>query len=89
MPRFFFHVYDGKVIPDHKGAELPDWEAARLNAIAVAGRLLTDEPERIALGEDWRMEVKDEEGLILFQLNFFVAASPALRSDRLKEEGSG
>lgn len=82
MPRYFFHVHDGKSIPDHKGVELPDWDAARLHAITVAGRIVADEPQRLGLGEDWTMEVSDENGLVLFKLDFHITASPAVRESK-------
>lgn len=86
MPRFFFHIHDGQSLHDHAGTELPDWTSARLHAITIIGQILASEPERIPLGEDWCMEVTDAAGLVLFRLDFYVAASPAVRQDRLKKE---
>ena len=39
MPRFHFHVFDGADYPDHDGIDLPDWGAARLEAIRFAGEI--------------------------------------------------
>lgn len=86
MPRFFFNIYDGKSLPDEEGTVLPSWEVARLEAITVAGRVIADDAKRLGLGEDWRMEVTDEDGLVLFKLDFHVAEAPAIRNDRLKKE---
>ena len=77
MPRFHFNVYDGVSDIDKEGVELPDWEAARAQAVRVAGQIIKDGAKRIALGEDWRLEVTDYKGLILFRMDFSILASPA------------
>ncbi|WP_336487793.1 DUF6894 family protein [Methylobacterium nigriterrae] len=43
MPRFHFNVYDGVRLPDAEGTDLPDWQAARLEAIRKAGEILKEE----------------------------------------------
>ena len=78
MPRYYFNVYDGKDTIDDVGAELPNVVFARREAIRYSGAILEDEAERLSLGEEWRMEVLDETGLILFCLTFMVTASPAV-----------
>ena len=77
MPRFHFNVYDGVCVLDTEGTELPDWQAARLEAIRYAGALLVDDAQHVAHGQDWRMEVTDDTGLVLFRLDFIVMASAA------------
>ena len=79
MPRFHFHVHDGCSVLDPEGTELPDPQAARLEAIRIAGDILKHDAHRIALGEDWRIEVTDHTGLILFQMTFLVVESPMMR----------
>ncbi|MBE7244933.1 MAG: hypothetical protein INR63_08285, partial [Actinomycetospora chiangmaiensis] len=79
MPRFYFHVHDGHSELDPDGTELPDWQSARLEAIRLAGDILKQDAHRIALGEDWRIEVTDQTGLILFQMTFLVVESPVMR----------
>lgn len=88
VPRFFFHVYDGVSLPDDEGTELPDWQAARTEAIATAGRIVADEGKRLKLGEDWRMEVTDDRGLLLFRLDFHITESPAIGHARPMQETS-
>lgn len=89
MPRFHFNVYDGVTLLDNHGTDLDSWEEARLEAIVLTGHLLKDHPKRIALGEEWRMEVTDENGLVLFRLDFTVLESPAmLGTSRNKLESS-
>lgn len=80
MPRFYFNVRDGISCLDTEGIELPDWQAARIKAIRLAGRIIRDDAQRIALGEDWHIEVTDYTGLILFQMMFQVIEAPVLRA---------
>ena len=77
MPRYHFSIYDGVSLPDHDGTELPDLQAARQEAIRFAGKIIADEARTLSLGEDWRMEVTDGSGMLLFRLDFVVTASPA------------
>ncbi|MCJ2118472.1 hypothetical protein MKK65_18185 [Methylobacterium sp. J-001] len=77
MPRYHFNVYDGVVLLDKKGVELPDLIFARREAIQYAGVLLEEGARLESLGQEWRMEVTDGTNLILFRLNFFVTPSSA------------
>lgn len=81
MPRYHFNICDGVCLPDPDGTELPDWQAARLEAVRRAGEILKDAPQSVALGEDWRIEVTDSTGLILFQMTFLMVESPVMRRD--------
>jgi hypothetical protein len=62
MPRFHFHVQDGRDVPDPEGTELPDAEAARREAISAAGEMLRDLDGKLPIGAEWRMHVTDEAG---------------------------
>jgi hypothetical protein len=73
--RYHFNVYDSVVMLDKKGVELPDTTFARREAIRYAGVLLEEGARLESLGAEWRMEVTDESGLILFRLDFFVTPS--------------
>lgn len=87
MPRFHFNVYDGLSMPDAAGRELPSLEEARIEAIRLSGEILTDQSRRLALGEDWRMEVTDDTNLVLFRLDFTVIEAPA--AQRVWADGRG
>ena len=78
MPRYHFNVYDGVSSLDIEGTELPDWQAARSEAIRLAGEILKDDADSINLGEDWRIEVTDHTGLVLFQMILHVVEAAAL-----------
>jgi hypothetical protein len=89
MPRFYFHVHDGKSIIDDVGTELPDWRTARVETIRLAGHILQDEAHLIALGEDWRIGVTDRSGLLLFQMTFQVIEAPVLREQIAWDKSDG
>lgn len=78
MPRFHFNIRDGVNQPDREGTVLPDYAEARIEAMRLAGEILKNTAHRLALGEDWHMEVIDERGLVLFRLSFQVIEAPAL-----------
>ena len=78
MPRYFFDLRDGTYLPDHEGTELPNLQAARVAAVELAGGLLKDGAAKFWDGMEWRVEVKDEAGLLLFILDFSATDSPAV-----------
>lgn len=77
MPRYHFNVHDGFDLPDPEGSDLPDLRAARIEAVRYAGSLLHDHAVTFWDHDDWRMEVTDEAGLILFSLIFVASDSAA------------
>jgi len=70
MPRYFFEVHDGTFFPDSEGTELADLPAARIAAVELAGGLLRDGAEAFWRGHNWRVDVKDRSGAVLFALHF-------------------
>ena len=68
--RFFFHLHDGKVLPDTEGTELPDIAAARKQAAQFVGRLLADRAEEFWDAGKWTLEVKDEHDELRLVLEF-------------------
>ena len=78
MPKYHFNIYDGIDIMDVDGMQLDDHHAARVEAIRYAGAVIKDEGQRLALGQDWRMEVTTSSGLVLFRLDFSIAESAAI-----------
>ena len=76
MPRFFFHLRGGRDIPDNEGIELRDWQTAQHEAVARAGRLVSNDAERLGLGEDWSVNVTDEYYQPLFNFNFHIPEVP-------------
>ena len=79
MPRYFFHVRDSTNMPDETGTELTDDDAARAEAIVLAGSLLKDLGGEFWTGSDWLMHVVREDGSQLCELEFSArAGQPAL-----------
>ena len=79
MPRYHFNIYDGVRSPDLDGTELPDIHAARREGVMRAGAMIEDVGKRNQSGDDWRMEVTDDTGLLLFRMDFVVVESSAVR----------
>lgn len=78
MARYFFHLRDGQYISDTEGTELPDIRSAQREAVKFAGGLLRDNADKFWNGEDWRFEVTDGTGLVLFTLHFSAVVSAAM-----------
>ena len=70
MPRYFFNVYDGYSELDTDGTELPDIYTAQSEAIRLSGEILREEGGRFWNNTEWKLEVADENGTILFVLTF-------------------
>jgi len=75
VPRYFFHIQDGKDIPDREGTLLADNKAARIEAITTGGAILKDLASYWD-GTEWRMNVTDEAGTTLFRLRFSADIEP-------------
>ena len=69
VPRFFFHVHNGRDRPDREGTDLPDRTTMRAEAFQMAGEMLR-ERGRVLAGREWRMEVSDETGRTVLTLHF-------------------
>ena len=68
MPRYFFHSANEAQSPDNEGTDLPDFEAAQVEAIAYAGETLRYEPDKLRRSGEWHIDVTDAEGRPLFTL---------------------
>lgn len=79
MPRFYFNIRDDKDFPDREGMLLSDKETALREAITLAGRVISEESHNLAASDDWHLELCDEDGALLFRLDFRVTASPKPR----------
>ena len=66
MPRFYFHCVGASRIPDVDGLVLPDLETAQSEAVRFAGEVLLSEPDLIRERGQWRVEVTDDKGILLF-----------------------
>lgn len=78
MPRYKFHVYDGRsdVRPDEE--DLPDADAARREGIRRAAATLVLDAHILRPDTEWRLEVKDARDLVLYRMDFSITASSAV-----------
>lgn len=72
MPRYYFRIHDGRSIFDTDEMVLANTSEARRTAIRISGQYFVDDADLVSLAEEWRMDVTDERGLILFRLDFVV-----------------
>lgn len=67
MARYYFDTYDTEGVREREAFEFPDAAAAKRSAISFASRLLSEIGERL-FHSDFRLEVMNEHGLILYSL---------------------
>lgn len=61
MPRYFFNVHNGDPSIDDMGEELPDDEMAWRTATVFTADMLKDIEGKFRPGQEWSLEVTDEE----------------------------
>jgi hypothetical protein len=76
MTRYFFHVANGRDMPDPEGSEFSEMTAVREAALRTAGELLREGGDAFWQGHEWRMQVLDEDGNEALTLRF-SAEQPA------------
>ena len=77
MARYFFNEFDGQYKIDDRGLELPTLEKARLEAVKYAGEAMRDQPELAWKGDEFRVEVTDNNRLLLFTVIVLGVEAPA------------
>lgn len=70
VPRYFFHVMDGRASIDHEGTELAGIAEARAEAVRTAGEILRHDIADLWSGHPWQMTVADDTGVTKFTLRF-------------------
>ena len=78
MPRYKFHVYDGRSDVKPDDGDFPDANAARREGIRRAGATLVLDAHILRPDTEWRLEVEDEHGLVLYRMDFSITASSAV-----------
>ena len=69
MARYHFQVRTESHVALTESAELGNMNEARIEAARRIGSLLNEHAQQIWADEDWRMDVTDETGLILFTIH--------------------
>ena len=63
MPRYYFHILNGKKLIDDVGAEMADIDALKAEAVKFAGTILmSEQPTDMWEGIPWEMKVTDRPG---------------------------
>jgi hypothetical protein len=75
MPRFHFHTDDNR---DDDGHIMPDVEAAKCEAVKLAGQIICNQAHEFWDKAEWTMTVTDENGLTQFQLQIVGTESPSV-----------
>jgi hypothetical protein len=76
MPRYHFHSADGDRDYDRVGSDLPDEAAARLEAVRYAGEVLRWNAAELWERGQWRVEVTDDAGALLFTVITLAVDAP-------------
>ena len=77
--QFFINLAGGVYDPDSEGVGLPTISDARIEAVRFAGELLKDRPQLVWMGEEVRVEVTDENQLMLFTVIMAGVDAPAAK----------
>lgn len=72
MPRYFFDVlHDGEdVTRDHRGIDLPDLEAAKIEALEIWKRVLREHTQGAADPFHWHVAILNENGIALAKIPY-------------------
>ena len=81
--RYFFNLAGAVHDPDNEGVELVNLGLAREYAVRAAADYMRDHPDVVWLGEEIRLDVTNEDRLILFTL--IVSGSMLLLCGRRPE----
>lgn len=81
MPRYYFHVLNGKNFVDDVGIDAADINAVKAEAVRVAGTILSSErPTDMWNGIAWEMKVTDnpvpDQGRTHLTLTLTATAAP-------------
>jgi hypothetical protein len=77
MSLFHFQVRTDTHVLLAEGVELETMEGARVEAARRIGALLSEHAAQLWVDEDWRMDVTDARGLILFVIQVSALRSAA------------
>lgn len=81
VPLYFFNTHSRSSNLDTSGTDLPGLDEARHIAICYAGEIFRDDAKDLALEEDWRLEVLDEAGATVFDIQVHLRAPTADAAD--------
>ncbi len=68
MPRYYFRLRDGGIVPDHDGEELADDAQARHAAVEVFAETVVGKTEHLCDEGDYEVLVLSEDELPVFSI---------------------
>jgi len=71
MPRYFFHIHDGKDLMDTEGTVYPDDAAAKREAGRACASMIAEMGDEFWTGTKWRMDVMEESGRHVASLHLY------------------
>lgn len=75
MQTFVIEIEDGRRPSNLHEAEVPDLTAARMEAARLLSMVIKHEPETFWASNHWQLRIRDEHGVVLFQLHASANAS--------------
>ena len=75
--RYFFNQVNGELKLDDEGTEFSTIYEARLEAVRYAGEVMRDHPTLVWTGQDFRIEVTDDDKIVMFTVIVVGVDSPA------------
>lgn len=82
MPLYHIELRTQDRIWDTLKIERDDMDALRVELSVFVGDLLKEHAQKIWLDQDWRVDVTDHRGLILYVLHIFATDSAAVSAPR-------
>lgn len=82
MPRYHIELRSQERVWETFDVDAGDHGEARLEVAKFVGELLREHAGKIWVDQDWRVDVTDADGLILFVMQLLVTDSPAARAPR-------
>ena len=83
MPRYFFRLADGTILPDQDGLELTDKQEAWSTGLGFLSDVVRIRRDSLQPGDGWSVTVTDERNASIWRLSFqtealaFEAAAPS------------
>ena len=82
MPKYHIQLRTMDQIWDTVHVERDDLEGLRVEVAQFVGELLREHATKIWADKDWRVDVTDDTGLILYALSIFATDSAATMHSR-------
>lgn len=80
MPHYNIELRTEKRVWETLAVTSADLTALRVEIATFVGELLKEHAQKIWIDEDWRVDVTDERGLILYVMHLSALQAPAVRA---------